>query len=485
MIQGTASSVGKSFLVAGLCRVYARRGLRVAPFKAQNMSLNSAVTGGGAEISRSQAVQAEAAGIAAMVEMNPVLLKPESDQRSQLICMGKVVGTLASEDFGQWRPRLWEQVRSALECLRGQFDLVLIEGAGSPAEVNLRSTDMVNMRVAAEAQAPVLLASSIERGGVFAALLGTLDLLGPQDRGRIRGILINRFRGDPQLFADGVGFIERKASLPILGIIPDIQVRLPAEDSLELGHLRSPAGDMLDIAVILCDRISNFDELEPLSAEPGVGLRLVRGAGELGVPDLIIMPGSKMTATDLESLRRSGLADAIRAARSAGSAVIGICAGYQMLGRQICDPGALEQQGTFPGLGLLEVSTTFASPKVTRLRQGTVLSRTGLLAGVAGVKVSGYEIRMGRVGGDEVAAALDLGDCREGAVSADGWVVGTSVHGLFRCQSFRRGLLEALAVRKGVALPPAELGSDPFEVIADALEQSLNMEAIDQLAGLA
>jgi adenosylcobyric acid synthase len=338
MLQGTSSSVGKSFLCAGLCRLYARRGLRVAPFKSQNMALNAAVTPDGAEIGRAQAVQAEAAGVPAEAAMNPVLLKAEGDRVAQVVVMGKAAGSVGTADYRDLRRRLWPQVREALRDLRRRFDLVVIEGAGSPAEVNLRRGEIVNMRVAAAAEAPVLLVGDVDRGGVFAALLGTLGLLTQPDRARVAGLIVNRFRGDPALFADGVAFLERRARRPVLGVVPHLDgVWLPAEDSLELPGLATSIGasPILDVAVVALERISNFDELQPLAAEPGVRARLVRAPEELGRPDLLILPGSKTTASDLERLRRTGLAEAILAARRRGSAVLGVCGGYQMLGRRI------------------------------------------------------------------------------------------------------------------------------------------------------
>ena len=485
MLQGTSSSVGKSYLAAGLCRVYARRGLRVAPFKAQNMALNSAVTPAGDEIGRAQAVQAEAAGVPAEAAMNPVLLKVEGDRTCQVVVMGRALGTFSAAGYRDLRASLWPRVVGALDDLRARFDLVVIEGAGSPAEVNLRDGEIVNMRVAEAAGAPVLLVGDIERGGVFAALLGTLDLLPPAERRLVGGLVVNRFRGDPALFTDGVRFLEDRSGLPVLGVVPWLDVRLPAEDSLELDHLARPRPDaVIDVAVVHLARISNFDELEPLSAEPGVSVRLVSCAGRLGRPDLVVLPGSKTTVADLRRLRESGLADAVLAARASGSAVLGICGGYQMLGREIRDPGGVESAAGAPGVGLLPVVTTFAPAKVTARRRGRAVGRDGLLGRAGGVPVSGYEIHMGRVAGD-APAALELDGGPEGAVSEDGWTVGSSLHGLLAGAPLRRAVLEALASRKGVSLPPpAPPAADPFDRLADGLERSLAMPALDRLVGL-
>jgi adenosylcobyric acid synthase len=486
MLQGTSSSVGKSYLVTGLCRLYARRGLRVAPFKAQNMALNAAVTPDGAEIGRAQAVQAEAAGVVPEVAMNPVLLKAEGDRTCQVVLMGRPLGSYGAGEMVALRARLWPRVRAALDQLRRRFDLVVIEGAGSPAEVNLRRGEIVNMRVAKAAGAPVLLVGDVDRGGVFAALLGTLGLLPPSQRRRVAGLIVNRFRGDPALFAEGVAFLERRSGLPVLGVVPHLdQVRLPAEDSLELPLLVSrPAGAVLDVAVVHLGRISNFDELQPLADEPGVGLRLVSRGEELGRPDLVVLPGTKTTIRDLERLRAGGLAQAILDAREAGTAVLGICGGYQMLGRHIDDPEGVEEGGSVPGLGLLPTRTRFRPGKVTVLRRGRALGGPGLLARAGGLEVRGYEIHMGRVRGGQLPV-WDLGDQREGCRSPDGWVVGTSLHGVLAGPRLRRSILESLAERRGVRLPPpAPPPPDPYDALADALEAALDVEALDRILGL-
>jgi adenosylcobyric acid synthase len=379
-------------------------------------------------------------------------------------------------------------VAKALADLRGRFDLVVIEGAGSPAEVNLREGEIVNMRVAAAARAPVLLTADVERGGVFAALLGTLDLLEPDERALVRGLLVNRFRGDPTLFDGGVDFLQRRSGLPVVGVVPYLDVRLPAEDSLELDLLRGDGersgGARLDVAVVHLGRISNFDELQPLAGEPAVRLRLVRSPQELGRPDLVVLPGTKTTVADLGWLRESGLAGAILAARGNGAAVLGICGGYQMLGVEIRDPEGVESSDDATGLGLLPVRTIFGPAKVTSQRQATVIPRAGLLGRCAGLRVPGYEIHMGRMLGDR-RPAFDLDTATEGSVSEDGWVVGSSLHGLLGDHRFRRGLLEGLAERKGIPLPPATAPPpDPYDRLADALEACLDVGLLDRLVGL-
>jgi adenosylcobyric acid synthase len=482
MLMGATSGAGKSFLAAGLCRLYARRGLRVAPFKAQNMALNAAVTPDGAEIGRAQAVQAEAAGVPAEVAMNPVLLKAEADSRCQVVVLGRPVGSMTAAAYRDLRAELWPRVAAALDDLRRRFDLVVIEGAGSPAEVNLRQGEIVNMRVAAHAGAPVLITADIDRGGVFAALLGTLDLLPAHERALVRALVVNRFRGDAALFADGVEFLRRRSGLPVLGVVPHLDVRLPAEDSLDLDHLAGlgAGGWAVDVAVVRLGRISNFDELEPLAAEPGVRLRLVDAPERLGRPDLVVLPGTKTTVADLASLRASGLADAVLAARAGGTAVLGICGGYQMLGREVRDPAGVEG-GSAAGLGLLPVTTVFEPVKVTARREGAVLPAPGLLARCAGARASGYEIHMGRVSG-ATDPVLEIGGRREGCRSADGWVVGTSVHGLLAAPALRRGLVEVLAARRDAVLPPpAPPAPDPYDRLADALEACLDVPLLDRL----
>jgi adenosylcobyric acid synthase len=376
-------------------------------------------------------------------------------------------------------------VTAALDDLRRRFDLVVIEGAGSPAEVNLREGEIVNMRVAIAAEAPVLLTADIERGGVFAALLGTLDLLPAGERALVRGLVVNRFRGDPALFADGRAFLADRSGLPVVGVVPWLDVRLPAEDSLDLASLASErAAGVLDVAVIGLRRISNFDELQPLAGEPGVRLRLVDRPAALGWPDLVVLPGTKTTIADLRELERSGLADAVGRARRAGAAVLGICGGYQLLGRRITDPGGVEGGGDAAGLGLLPLTTVFEPAKVVARRRAVVRQLPGLLARCGGRPVAGYEIHMGRVSGVG-PPVLDVDGGVEGCASADGWVVGTSVHGLLGDPGLRRGMLEALADRKGVALPPPRPPEpDPYDALADGLEAALDVRLVDAMVGL-
>src|SRR5688572_2632004 len=345
MVQGTASHTGKSTLVTALCRILRQDGYRVAPFKAQNMALNSFVAAEGGEIGRAQALQAEAAGLDPSIDMNPILLKPEADARSQVIVAGRSIGSMAAGEYQRRKLELWPTVTAALDRLRARYDVVVAEGAGSPAEINLQHADLANMRVARHAQAPVLLVGDIDRGGVFASLLGTLELLEPGDKSLVRGFAINKFRGDPAILAPGLDFLVERTGVPMLGVIPYIKdLDLPEEDSLAFDEVmqRTRASDAVEIAVIRLPRIANFDEFAPLAAEPAVHLRYVERADELGQPDFVIIPGTKTTVADLEWLRTSGLAEGLIRLVDRGTPIMGICGGYQMLGRTIRDPHGSE-----------------------------------------------------------------------------------------------------------------------------------------------
>jgi len=496
MVQGTMSSVGKSLLVAALCRIFARRGLRVAPFKAQNMALNSFVTADGLEVGRAQAMQAEAAGVDVTVEMNPVLLKPEADSVSQIVVLGRPWQRLAAREYWGRRGELWSVVTGALDSLRARFDLVVIEGAGSPVELNLRRTDLVNMAVARYADAPVLLVGDIDRGGVFAQLLGTLDLLEPEDRARVRGLLVNKFRGDIGLFADGVRILEQRGGVPVLGVVPFVRdLRIADEDSVALDDRReAPGPTALEVAVVRLPRISNFDDLDPLRAEPDVAVRFVERPEELGAPDLIVLPGTKTTVADLAWMRERGLDARVAALARAGTPLLGLCGGYQMLGARIRDPLGVEAAaGSVAGLGLLPVETTFEPEKRTVRAAGRVSADRGLFAGCAGLPVEGYEIHMGRSAPlDSAAPLLRLApgapdERPDGAASADGWVAGTYLHGLLHNDALRQRLLQNIAARSGRAPRPVSARFDrraDYERLADAVQASLDMAALERIAGL-
>ena len=457
MVCGTASDVGKSQVVAGLCRLLARRGVRVAPFKAQNMALNSLVCPSGHEISRAQGVQALAAGVTPEVAMNPVLLKPTGERTSQLVVLGRPEAHLDAAAYQEEKPRLLGVVLEALASLRARFDVVVCEGAGSPAEINL--DDIVNLTVAAAAGLPALIVGDIDRGGVFAALHGTVALLPPEHRGLVRGFIINKLRGDPALLGPGLAELEARSGVPTLGVIPHAPgLHLDAEDSLALEGPRPvpvgpPLADGLDVAAIRLPRLANFTDLDPLSLEPGLSVRLVADPAALGDPDLVILPGSKATVADLTWLCDQGLDVALRRARDRGTVVLGVCGGYQMLGRAIVDE-VESGRGKVGGLGWLDVVTTFGPDKLTRLRRGR--------AWVGGQPrlVTGYEIRHGRPeAGPGASPWLELSDDvgvgPEGAVDGDGGVLGTNLHGLFEEDRFRASFLAHVGRRRGRRFRPA------------------------------
>ena len=506
MVQGTASHVGKSVLVAALCRIFRQDGFRVAPFKAQNMSNNSYVTRDGGEIGRAQAVQAEAAGVEAQVEMNPVLLKPEADHISQVVLMGRPLRTALTRDYFALKPQLWESVSSSLDSLRESFDLVIAEGAGSPAEINLKAAEIVNMRVALYANAPVLLCGDIDRGGVFAALVGTLELLEPEERDTIKGFVINKFRGDVNLLTDGLTWLEQRTGIPVAGVVHHYRdIHIPEEDSVALELPAPRTGNaVLDIAVVQVPHISNFDDFDLLAREPGVTLRYVSSPLELGRPDLLILPGTKTTIPDLAWMDNQGMSTAVKGLHREGVPVVGICGGYQMLGTVVCDPERIESSmGEIQGLGLLPITTVFSGAKETHRIKGRVSHGDGLLTGARGAEINGYEIHMGRTTGsgggstglgtspfsieERSGEAVAQGSSMEGSMDAAGRVMGTYIHGLFHNNQLRRAMLRYLAGLKGVSLPPP--GSDPamdqeFDKLADWVRGSLNMDLVYQMTGV-
>jgi adenosylcobyric acid synthase len=489
MVQGTASGVGKSLLTAALCRIFRRAGYRVAPFKSQNMSLNAAVTRDGGEIGRAQATQAEAAGVDATVDMNPILLKPEADDRSQVIVRGRALASVRWAEYGRMAPTLWPVVAESLARLRREHDLVLIEGAGSPAEINI-PWDLVNMRVAALAEAPVLLVGDIDRGGVFAALVGTLALLAPDDRARVSGLLVNRFRGERAVLEPGLALLAERTGRPVVGVVPHLGDGLvPEEDSLALDTRSADVGDArVVVAVVRLPRLANFDDAAPLAAEPGVAVRFVTRPAEIDAADVVIVPGSKSTIADLAWLRSRGLAPAIARAAHEGRIVLGLCGGFQMLGERLADPHGVEAGGEAPGLALLPVSTTFASTKTTVSVRARVTA-VGPLAAAAGAEVTGYEIHAGVTRGRGPAALtiVERGgaptDAADGAVV--GTVVGTYVHGLLTCAPLRRALLVEAARHRGVTADPGwgrDDHTDRYDRLADLVAPALDLDAIARLA---
>jgi adenosylcobyric acid synthase len=483
-------------LATALCRIFAQEGLRVAPFKAQNMSLNSFVTPDGGEFGRAQAVQADAARVAPTVEMNPILLKPEGGRRSQVVVMGKPTQVASAREYYQMKLELWPIVTKALDTLRASYDMVVIEGAGSPAEINLKEHEIVNMRVARYANAPVLLVGDIDRGGVFASLFGTMALLEPEEQKLIKSFVINKFRGDPSLLDSGFEMLYERTGVPFAGVIPYFtDIRIPEEDSLGLDDSNQWQGDpVLDVAVIRLPHIANFDDFDPLRNEPGVRVRYITSTSEIGSPDIIIIPGSKTTVDDLVWMRQNGLDNIVVSMRSKGVPVIGICGGYQMLGEWILDPDNVESdQPKNKGLGLLPVTTTFEATKATHQVKANLTGATGLLSGYTGPDLVGYEIHMGRTTGDTTKSPFKIRersgsavDDPDGSVDAEGLTLGTYMHGLFHNHTLRRILLSNLAQRKGVSLPgSSDLDFDKeYDKLADLVRESLDMSSIYQMAGL-
>lgn len=475
MIQGTGSNVGKSLLVAGLARAFANRGLRVRPFKPQNMSNNAAVTEDGGEIGRAQALQARAARVAPRVAMNPVLLKPESETGAQVIFCGRPRATLSAADYAREKPALLRAILECFQSLAAEADLVLIEGAGSPAEINLRAGDLANMGFAEAAEVPVILVGDIDRGGVIAQIVGTQAVLAAQDAARITGFAVNRFRGDPTLFTDGMTAIEDRTGWPSLGLVPWFADawRLPAEDVLDLRS--GPGGDGLVVAVPRLGRIANFDDLDPLAAEPGVSLRIIDPGRPLpGDADLVLIPGSKATIADLDHFRTQGWDVDLAAHVRRGGHVLGLCGGYQMLGRWVEDPEGLEgRPGRYPGLGLLDVETVMLPEKQVR--------RSTALHPESGTRLEGYEIHLGDTQGPDCARAwLRIGHRAEGAASADGRVRGCYLHGLFASDSFRAAELARLGAQSGLSYE-AEVDA-VLDRLAAHLERHLDLDRIWEMA---
>jgi adenosylcobyric acid synthase len=500
MVQGTGSSVGKSLLVAALCRIFRQDGVDVAPFKSQNMALNSAVTPDGLEIGRAQAVQAEAAGLAPCVEMNPILLKPEGQQRSQVVLLGRPAFRLSAREYHERKPQLAQLVASSLEALRRRHELVIIEGAGSPAEVNLKANDIVNMHVARLADAPVLLLGDIDRGGVFAALLGTLELLEPEERERVAALVINKFRGDLSLLEPGLEFLRRRSGKPVLGVVPYLpELRIADEDSVALegrsGRLRSGAGQ-LQLSVVQLPHISNYDDVLALEHEPGVTLRFVQEARALRGSDLVILPGTKATLSDLAWLRASGIAAEIGRSAAQGGLLLGICGGCQMLGEWILDPERLESpEPIAAGLGLLGLSTQFAADKRTTQVQARLACPSFLGDPSLQVSLSGYEIHLGRSTPRPTARSPfriltrngQPDEALDGAVNPGGNVVGSMLHGLFENAELRRSLLANLRERRGLAHgngPALPSRDSEYDRLAALVRGSLDLPLLRRLAKL-
>ena len=477
MIQGTMSNAGKSLLCAGLCRILKQEGYRVAPFKSQNMALNSFITKDGGEMGRAQVVQAEAAGIEPDVRMNPILLKPTTDVGSQVIVAGQVQGNMRAMEYYRRKRDYIPAILEAYNSLASEYDIIVIEGAGSPAEINLKQEDIVNMGLAKLVDAPVLLVGDIDRGGVFAQLYGTVALLEKDERARIKGTIVNKFRGDRAILEPGIRILEELCGVPVAGVIPYTHVDIDDEDSLTERFSQTTERKLLDIAVIRLPRISNFTDFAPFERYGNVSLRYVERVADLHGPDMILIPGTKSTIADLKWLRQSGMEAAVLKAASAGTPVFGICGGYQMLGRSVCDPDQVEAAETtrIQGLGLLDMDTVFRGEKVQTQVSGTFAGVTGLLSGLNGMDYTGYEIHMGR----SQEKLLPL----QGA----GNVYGSYIHGIFDAPGVSDEILRAICAKKG--LDYAALGTfdlreykeRQYDMLADAVRGGLDMELVHRI----
>ena len=503
MIQGTMSNAGKSLLAAGLCRIFRQDGYRVAPFKSQNMALNSFATKEGLEMGRAQVVQAEAAGIEPMVCMNPILLKPTDDEGSQVIVNGRSIGNMKARDYFAYKTRLIPVIKDAFRKLEEMADIIVIEGAGSPAEINLKENDIVNMGLAEMVDAPVLLVGDIDRGGVFAQLLGTVMLLEENEKARIGGLIINKFRGDASLLDSGIEMLEEKGGIPVAGVVPYMDIKVEDEDSLSerltsRGRGRRPAGgtasnsrsdetagegdgmqgsDYIDIAVMRLPKISNFSDMDVFEQFPDVAVRYVSRADEVGSPDLVIIPGSKSTIADLRWLRDTGLEDEIRRCCREDIPVFGICGGYQMLGEEVSDPEGVEGGGNIEGIGLLPVRTVLAGDKRTEQYTGRFGKTEGVFADLSGIEIEGYEIHMGRT---DTLSGFTSG----GTGTSCGNVYGSYIHGIFDRGEVAETVVKALAERKGIvlsgydAVDHRDFKEKEYDRLADILRQSLDMDRI-------
>ena len=500
MILGTSSHVGKSLLTAALCRIFAQQGYRVAPFKSQNMSLNSAATIEGLEIGRAQALQAEAAGIAASVHMNPILIKPSGDSSSQVVVRGKIWGQISAADYHQRRvEELMPAVRQSYQTLASDYQVIILEGAGSPAEINLKQHDIANMRMAEMVNAACLLVGDIDRGGVFASLLGTIELLDPIERDRIRGFCINKFRGDLSLLEPGVRMMEDRLGKPCLGVVPFLPaLALEEEDSVGLPPVTrtgwavasSTPDRPLRIAVVALPSFSNFTDFDSLRAEPAVDLLFCRTAQLLQHADVVILPGSKQTMSDLQWLCAAGLDEAVRNHAQSGP-VMGICGGMQMLGQELSDPLGIEQQGRMPGLGLLPISTTMQAHKITRLCSGAIVGDSLFGQPLPQDRIAGYEIHVGKtlyLDQAEAFAILSTGEL-DGCVSADRKILGSYLHGIFDEDGFRHAFVTAARTFRKLT-PPSPLNpwkaqrEESLDRLARQVSQSLDIQQIFSWVGM-
>lgn len=499
MLQGTSSHVGKSILTTALCRIFLQDGQKVVPFKAQNMALNSYVTKTGGEMGRAQVAQAEAAGLEPIVEMNPVLLKPTGNSCSQVVLMGKPIGNMSAKEYHTgYSLQALDVIKACLDKLSAEFDTIVIEGAGSPAEVNLKANDIVNMRIAKMLTAPVLLVADIDRGGALASVVGTLELLDPDERDLIKGIIINKFRGDIDLLKPALDFLENKTGKPIIGVVPHLdQLGIDDEDSVSLDEKQVHTMSDLDIAVIRTPKISNFTDFDAFANESDVTVRYIKQGENIGNPDLILLPGSKNTIEDLLYLRQQGYEEQIIQLVNSGTPLIGICGGYQMLGKQIYDPEHTESSlDGISGMGLLDIITTFTPSKLTHQVTASCSNNGFLGSNFSCEHLTGYEIHMGQTeffGNTQHAFTIHTRsdqpiEYADGVVRTDGLVMGTYIHGIFDNDAYRRSLLNALRVRKGLA--PIESVNDThtrkessYNRLAQTVRNSLNMDLLYKILG--
>ena len=470
MIQGTMSNVGKSMLCAALCRIFRQDGYTVAPFKSQNMALNSYITSEGLEMGRAQVVQAQAAGIEPSVLMNPILLKPTTDVGSQVIVNGEVRGNMSASKYFRMKKSLVPDIMHAYETLASRNDIIVIEGAGSPAEINLKSDDIVNMGMAKMASSPVLLAGDIDRGGVFAQLYGTVSLLDQDERRMVKATVINKFRGDVSILAPGLDMLENLVKIPCAGVVPYMHLDIDDEDSLS-ERLNPGSRKEIDIVVISLPRISNFTDFSPLSLFNGVSLRYVRNLAELGEPDLIIIPGTKSTISDLKWMRQNGLESAILRKVSSGTPVIGICGGLQMLGRRISDPHGSEGGGSISGMGLLDINTVFSDEKTRTQTEGVISGLDGVYSVLNGHRFCGYEIHMGQSGNSRVFYQKRN-------------VLGSYIHGIFDEDGIAQSLIKALYEKRGLQFDENQsfdlhsYRESQYNILADTVRSSLDMDLV-------
>ena len=474
MIQGTMSNAGKSLIAAGLCRIFRQAGYRVAPFKSQNMALNSFITASGGEMGRAQVVQAEAAGIQPEVRMNPILLKPTTDVGSQVIVNGVALGNMRAMEYYRRKREFLPAVLEAYHSLDRDFDIIVIEGAGSPAEINLKAEDIVNMGLAKLVDAPVLLVGDIDRGGVFAQLYGTIALLEQEERQRVKGTIVNKFRGDRAILQPGIDILEKICGVPVAGVVPYAHLDIDDEDSLSTRFQSSAAAKAVDIAVVKLPRISNFTDVSPLERYENVSVRYVDRPDRLGKPDMILLPGTKSTISDLLWLRQSGLEAAILKQVNRGCLLFGICGGFQMLGTSVSDPQGVEAAGITQvrGIGLLDMETVFEEEKVQHQTEGVFPPIPGILRRLTGQRYRGYEIHMGRSGTDDPPIL-----CR-------GNVYGSYIHGIFDGENIADTIVSALAEQKGIDLgslghfDPERHKQEQYDLLADTLRQGLDMDYI-------